>query len=300
VVHVQKGKILRNQHGIGIEHFGYADGISQPNFLANNDTPAVQWEDNGALLSTLLVPDPATTVADSFGSFYVFRKLEQNVQGFKEAEEEMSKGFNKESEEVFGIFDKNRVRNEELAGAMSVGRFEDGSEVVNNSMEKDIVEPSQLFNDFDYRDDKAGLKCPFHAHIRVTNPRADVGHEFAKSVRLTRRGIPYNDIGRDEYDLDNDKPRGGVGLLFQCYQSSIVKQFEFIQSAWANHGDIGGHKVGQDAIIGQGANTDNKKLPNQWGMSAELQDMPADFKNFVTTKGGEYFFTPSLPFLRTI
>jgi Dyp-type peroxidase family len=300
VVHVQKGKILRNQHGIGIEHFGYADGISQPNFLANNDTPAVQWEDNGALLSTLLVPDPATTVADSFGSFYVFRKLEQNVEGFKEAEEEMSKGFNKESEEVFGIFDKNRVRNEELAGAMSVGRFEDGSDVINNSMEKDIVEPSQLFNDFDYRDDSAGLKCPFHAHIRVTNPRADVGQAFAKSVRLTRRGIPYNDIGRDEYDLDNDKPRGGVGLLFQCYQSSIQRQFEFIQSTWANHGDIGGHMVGQDAIIGQGVNTDPKLLQNQWGIGDVVQDMPASFGHFVTTKGGEYFFTPSLPFLRTI
>ncbi len=300
VVHIQKGKILRNQHGIGIEHFGYADGISQPNFLANNDTPAVQWEDNGALLSTLLVPDPATTVPDSFGSFYVFRKLEQNVEAFKNAEEEMSKGFNKESDEVFGIFDKNRIRNEELAGAMVVGRFEDGSDVINNSMEKDIVEPSQLFNDFDYQDDSAGLKCPFHAHIRITNPRADVGQDFAKSVRLTRRGIPYNDIGRDEFDLESDKPREGVGLLFQCYQSSIVGQFEFIQNTWANQGNIGGHMVGQDAIIGQGANSDPKLLPNQWGIGDNVQEMPADFRHFVTTKGGEYFFTPSLPFLRTI
>lgn len=307
VVHVQKGKILRNQHGTGIEHFGYADGISQPNFLANNDTPAVQWEDNGALLSTLLVPDPATAVADSFGSFYVFRKLEQNVKGFKEAEKKMSQGFNKESDEVFGIFDKNGIRNEELAGAMIVGRFEDGSDVVNNSMEKDIVEPSQLFNDFDYQDDTVGLKCPFHAHIRITNPRADIDLDFAKSVRLTRRGIPYNDIGRDEFDLENDKPTKGVGLLFQCYQSSIQRQFEFIQSAWANAGDVRKdvtveRLVGQDAIIGQGADPkpEPKVLPNQWGIGANIQDMPVDFGHFVTTKGGEYFFTPSLPFLRTI
>jgi Dyp-type peroxidase family len=288
IVAVQKGKILRNANGIGIEHFGYADGVSQPNFLANNDSPATQWDDNGAKLGTLLIKDSGTSVEDSYGSFYVFRKLEQNVRAFKKAEKDLPQ-----------VKDHSGEKNAELAGAMVVGRFEDGSEVINNSGEKGIIHPSQLTNDFDYRDDMQGSKCPFHSHIRVTNPRADVGQDFAKSVRLTRRGIPYNDIGRDEFNLEEDQPTGGVGLLFQCYQSSIEKQFEFIQHNWANQGDIGGHIVGQDAIIGQGDNGTVKKLPKQWGLSP-LNRKPVDFGHFVTTKGGEYFFTPSISFLRNI
>ncbi|HRH50246.1 MAG TPA: Dyp-type peroxidase [Panacibacter sp.] len=304
VLLVQKGKVLRNEHGIGIEHFGYADGVSQPNFLIHNDSPATQWEDNNALLNTLLVREPVAGDQLSFGSYFVFRKLEQNVGKFKNSEKDLSKQFNKESDEVFGIFDKHKKQNDELAGAMIVGRFEDGTEVINHSNEKGIIKDSQLNNDFDYRDDAPGSttngsKCPFHAHIRITNPRADVG-EFAKTVRITRRGIPFNDIGRDEFDLENDQPDGGVGLLFMCYQSSIENQFEFIQHRWANLGDIGGRPVGQDAIIGQGANATVKSLPQQWGIDANKRDVPATFRDFVTMRGGEYFFTPSISFLKGI
>lgn len=300
VVHLQKGKVLKNQHGIGIEHFGYADGISQPDFLKPADKNANQWDDGGALLNTLLVKEPE--LDNSFGSYFVFRKLEQNVLRFKT--EEKSLPIVKEGVDGSNI----GTDNGELAGAMIIGRFEDGTEVINHSSEQKIVDEKLLSNDFDYRDDNAissskGSKCPFHAHIRVTNPRGDVG-DFAKTVRLTRRGIPFNDIGRDEFDLDNDQPEDGVGLLFMCYQSSIVNQFEFIQQRWANQGDIGGHMVGQDAIIGQGANGTNKFLPVQWGIDPLSpivpQKVPSTFRDFVTMRGGEYFFTPSIGFLKNL
>ncbi|MCF0051628.1 Dyp-type peroxidase [Dyadobacter sp. LJ53] len=298
IVHVQKGKVLRNASGIGIEHFGYADGVSQPSFLAHNDSPASQWDDNGALLKTLLVPEANESDTETFGSYFVFRKLDQNVRKFKEMEDRLSKQFNKVSDEEYGILNRKGKSNRELAGAMIVGRFEDGTAVTNHSDEFGITGEAQLENDFDYRDDLKGLKCPFHAHIRITNPRRDVSNEFAKSVRLTRRGIPYNDIGRDEHNLEEDQPDGGVGLLFMCYQSSIEGQFEFIQRDWANKGDIGGKLVGQDAIIGQGPNGFIKSLPNQWNTDTGRENIPTDFRDFVTMKGGEYFFTPSIGFLR--
>lgn len=291
VAHVQKGKILRNEHGLGIEHFGYVDGISQPNFLATNDSPASQWDDNGAFLSTVLVEEPNSTTPDAFGSYFVFRKLEQNVKEFKKTEKQLPK-----------TKDGQGKDNDELTGALLVGRFEDGTEVVNSGAERGIIKPSQLINDFDYRDDASGLKCPFHSHIRITNPRADVSNDFAKSVRLTRRGIPYNDIGRDEFDLEADQPTGGVGLLFQCYQSKIESQFEFIQDRWSNQGNIGDgeRRVGQDAIIGQGGNATLKHLPIQWGLPIPKPHEAFTFGQFVTMKGGEYFFTPSIPFLRNL
>ncbi|GAB4038657.1 Dyp-type peroxidase [Spirosoma gilvum] len=306
IVVSQKGKILRNEHGTGIEHFGYADGVSQPNYLAARPTqpgapapvPPTQWNDNQAPLKNVLVKDKGGKTADSYGSYFVFRKLEQNVAAFKMKEQEISARFNGGA----GIKDNNGNPNDELAGAMMVGRFEDGTETVNQSTEKGINNTTvKLNNDFDYRNDTAASKCPFHAHIRITNPRADVGADqvFAKKVRITRRGIPFNDIGRDEFDLEKDQPNGGVGLLFMCYNSRLEEQFEFLQSSWANQGNIGGHLVGQDPIIGQGANTTDRTLPSQWGTTNGLESVK-DFKDFVENKGGEYFFTPSISFLKSL
>lgn len=295
VVKIQKGEILRNEHGIGIEHFGYADGISQPIYLADEYAeedahPRKQWSEK-ATLNGLLVKDPGSTNENGFGSFLVFRKLEQNVLAFKTEEKKLP-----------SVNTRLGSVNDELAGAMIVGRFEDGTEVVNADNERQITNSADLTNDFDYRDDKTGLRCPFHAHIRITNPRADISIDFAKQVRLTRRGIPYNDINRDVSNLDQHQPESGVGLLFQCYQSSITNQFEFIQKAWANDGDIGGKPVGMDGIIGQGADVNPPRiprtLPNQWDKPD--QSYPISFSGFVTNKGGEYFFTPSISFLSSL
>jgi Dyp-type peroxidase family len=281
----QKGAIIKNAHGVGIEPFGYADGVSQPIYLDDKiakQGPRLQWDDTGNL-DNLLVTDPGGKGDESFGSFLVFRKLEQNVFEFKKTEDSLTP-----------VLDSSGIIDDDLAGAMIVGRFEDGTETVNHSNARGITNDRQLFNDFDYRDDVAGLKCPLHAHIRITNPRSDVSNEFAHKVRLTRRGIPYNDIGRN-IDEEENNPDHGVGLLFQCYQRSITNQFEFIQKAWVNDGKIGDNLVGQDSIIGQGTNQFEKTLPSQWGVPGK--DNPLSFSGFVKTLGGEYFFTPSISFL---
>ncbi len=294
VIITQYGQAIKNEHHIGVEHFGYADGVSQPLFL--NDEVAAQanhkhWQDE-ARLSLALLPDPGATKEDCFGSYLVFRKLEQNVKAFKAAEHELA-----------AIQDKQGNENEELKGAMIVGRFEDGTEVVHNDHEKLIDSEDKLNNDFDYATDPKANKCPFHAHIRVTNPRADLGNtdidSFAQKVRIVRRGIPYQN---KELQID-EQPENGVGLLFMCYQSNIAAQFEFIQNQWANNGEIGlNNFVGQDGIIGQGQNAFNKFMPTQWGNS--LLKSKCAFSNpqnnFVKMLGGDYFFTPSIDFLNNL
>jgi len=298
IVKVQRGEVLKKGE-IGIEHFGYADGISQPMFFESevsiqNQTGSTKWSDE-AMLNLALVKDKGGKFEDSYGSYLVFRKLEQNVKAFKEAEKNLPK-----------VLTDKGGDNDELAGAMIVGRFEDGTEVVNSSKERGITNPKDLKNDFDYSTDSNASKCPFHSHIRITNPRADIGNtaidSFAKSVRLVRRGIPYDDILGGRQSLD-DRPTGEVGLLFMCYQSSIEKQFEFIQRDWVNHGEIGpGNFVGQDGLIGQGTNDFQKELPEQWNKDEGKNK--CDFSNaksgFVTMKGGEYFFTPSISFLKSL
>ena len=83
---------MRNPAGDGIEHFGYVDGRSQPLFLKDevDKEPREHW-DPAFPLSNVLVADPLAADPDRhFGSYFVFRKLEQNVRAFKEIEQELA------------------------------------------------------------------------------------------------------------------------------------------------------------------------------------------------------------------
>jgi deferrochelatase/peroxidase EfeB len=76
-----------------VEHFCFTDGITEPRFT-KQDLKRKEGETAKRLFSAppnlVLVPDPLGTPNVSFGSFLIFRKLEQNVQGFKKAELELS------------------------------------------------------------------------------------------------------------------------------------------------------------------------------------------------------------------
>ena len=87
--------------GNGLEHFGYIDGRSQPLMLLEDiekesrDEGIAQWDPTFPL-TTALVPDPLVADAEelAFGSFFVFRKLEQNVRGFKTLEQNLADALN--------------------------------------------------------------------------------------------------------------------------------------------------------------------------------------------------------------
>jgi deferrochelatase/peroxidase EfeB len=143
----------------GVEHFGYVDGRSQPLFLAEDvEREARSHWDPAFPPSQFLVNDPGDDEPTSFGSFFVFRKLEQNVKGFHDQEDALGAALTLAA----GPF-KDRP------GALLVGRFEDGSPVVLDPLPTDMPP----VNDFDYRSDEQGSRCPFLAHIRKTNPRGE-------------------------------------------------------------------------------------------------------------------------------
>ena len=83
----------RTRDGDAIEHFGYVDGRSQPLFIDEDlehereTTDGVDRWNPLVPLSHVLVPDPAATDGDhAYGSYLVYRKLEQNVRAFKQQE----------------------------------------------------------------------------------------------------------------------------------------------------------------------------------------------------------------------
>ncbi len=299
VVAVQTGDAIFNKEGAGLEHFGYVDGISQPLFfedeidgyrIQNNISPTTPPEDfifnPAAEIDLVLLKDPFAESENAMGSFLVFRKLEQNVKGFKKAEEDLAKKLGLTGDDA------------ERAGAMLVGRFEDGTPV-ELSAEAGLIN-SAVLNNFDY-DFKDESKCPYHAHIRKTNPRSDLVNspikEDAKKFIMARRGITY---GKREADL-SDRPTKDVGLLFMSYQKSIAHQFEVIQQRWANNEDFinrkPSNKVGLDLVIGQGERKPLGAYAQVWGQPDTKQP---GFEQFVTMKGGGYFFAPSIEFLKNV
>jgi Dyp-type peroxidase family len=306
IVKEQAGKAIFNTVNNGIEHFGYVDGRSQPLLLVeDNNTEAqnagiAQWDPQGAL-DVALVPDPGSADGISFGSYFVFRKLDQNVRGFKRKEQELATalGFTGEARE--------------LAGALVVGRFEDGTPVTLSSEAKNKNPP----NDFNYTADP-GLRCPFHAHIRKANPRGTGGAETPPNERkhlMARRGIPYEDVPRliHPSDVPNSDsvadfdakagpllPTGDVGLLFMAYNHNLALQFEFTQKTWANNPGFPapGAPSKLDPVIGQGP-VGAQHWPTKWDDAAGAT-VPLSFQGFVTMRGGEYFFAPSLNFLKSL
>ena len=117
-------------------------------------------------------------------------------------------------------------------------------------------------------------------------------------------------------------------VTFLCYQADIWEQFEFIQRFWANNplfvepgpnsNPFDGKAqpnypdaTGIDAVIGQAISGQMdpspgigvqgeppRHWPAAWGKPTV--SVKADFARFVTLKGGEYLFAPSVGFLKSL
>jgi Dyp-type peroxidase family len=283
-----------------VEHFGYVDGRSQPVLLAEQlaaekAAGGISAWDPSAPLSLALVPDPLGKGEASYGSFLVFRKLEQNVRAWNRAVSSLA--------QELGV-------KQELAGAMAMGRFKDGTPVV----EQGVSGRTDVHNNFDFAGDPNGRRCPFQSHIRKTNPRGegigaagDDSVEEERGHRILRRGIPYGGALTTS-NVPEEQPEAGVGLLFLCYQSDIWEQFEFIQRRWSNNPYFlqpqkskapGYDQTGLDPVIGQARPDSPARPAANWpkGWDNETIRVETQLANFVTMKGGEYFFSPSMSFL---
>ncbi|GIE33692.1 peroxidase [Actinoplanes italicus] len=297
-----------------VEHFGFRDGISQPVLRGVVDaggTPLVErapmppMPDHRAYAGpgdVLVWPGqflfglprqsetdpvrsaPARRVPDLArnGSLLVYRKLEQDVPGFRADTERMAAGL--------GV-DPQRLR------AEMVGRWPDGRPLVRSG-----ASAGAALNHFGYDTavpeipggpsgagaDPDGLRCPLAAHIRKVNPRDQETDKGAPSATLTfailRRGITYG--------AAEDEERG---LLFLCYQTDLVNQFELLAQRWANNPERPRQGIdnGVDLLIGR-ARTGSPRRARM--LAGEV----STFADYVIPRGGAYLFAPSLSALRAL
>jgi Dyp-type peroxidase family len=295
----------------GHEVFGFADGVSQPavdglHKPVADDDQSLPGQDIVKLGDFVLGPYDRETGKQATppqpwmknGSYLVFRRLRQDVAGFNDYTQNHFNGFADDGDAF---------------AAKLIGRWKDGSPLARDPLRPNPAHDENQFtenNDFEFGVQKvAQTRCPFNAHIRRVYPRSDVqdGPGNAEQRRILRAGIAFdhgNGGGNGGGNGNGDGNNGDQGLLFVCYQSSIVDKFQFIQTFWANADSIPfvppyvaglegtmPSQPGIDLIIGQaatrGANWDGNKV---------LQNVP----KFVTATGGEYFFIPSISGLQSM
>ena len=324
IIGVEHASQLRNDQEQPIEHFGYRDGISNPLFLDSDKDNITAYGGKGnwdprAHLGLVLVHDPLWK--QGYGSYLVFRKLEQHVRLFETIIRTFAAdtlGLNSESEEDL-----------EQARALLMGRFRDGTPLALRPSPYSSRYANENYNNFNYTEDTLGTKCPFHAHIRKMNPRDDPGETdkkykgtieeekktepVRKDRRIVRRGMTYGDRNTQlESQGLSHLPNNGIGLLFMCFQANIEDQFEFLQEQMANNADFPKERTGLDPIAGQFLELKEDKKTGEFSTSTPPpQQWPAPWgeekklflnalQSCVTLKGGEYFFAPSIGFLKNI
>jgi Dyp-type peroxidase family len=291
---VEWGKVMRlpdpsnpNRRGLSVEHFGYVDSLGQPRFFASQLGESSLETSQAAHApgpDVALVRDPYGRECDS-GSYLVFRKLEQHVYDY-------AQGIQKLAQTLAAPVSPTH-KDIKRAEALVMGRFKDGTPVVRHY---NASQPVPVPNDFDYENDPQGQKCPFQAHIRKLNPRQ-------KGIPLiVRRGVPYGKRVQEPRHNPSlsQLPNQDVGLLFMCYQRNIEEQFEFLQCLWANDPRLPDRqKPGVDPVSGQpgGMGAGEHMWPVLWG-NPRLQRRACDLHGFVTFRGGEYLFAPSIYFLK--
>ena len=310
------------------EHFGFRDGLSQPVIRGTqrsvegvHDRDVVEpgefvlgYRDNQGYVLPALRVSSATDIGDrlpnvfaarsspfpSFdathgeardfgrnGSFLAVRQIEQHVETFdnftNSAATHLRTRFTGANKAVGANITADWV------AAKMMGRWKDGAPLVLRPGAD--RHPVAAENDFTFaHDDPQGLRCPFGAHIRRSNPRDGLRpndpmqQAITNRHRLLRRGRPYE---ISEEDAKRGGAKGEKGLVFTCLCSDLERQFEFVQQTWIGSSSFHGLTDEVDPII-------------SWPSQASVFTIPTlsgpitldGLQRFVTVRAGD---TSSFP-----
>jgi deferrochelatase/peroxidase EfeB len=119
--------------------------------------------------------------------------------------------------------------------------------------------------------------------------------------RILRRGREYGTSLTDEEALQPAPPNEAErGLNFLALNANIQRQFEFVQNAWLSRTKFDGLTEESDPLLGNRAPvngcpfTNTFSIPRDGGIRRRIMDVP----QFITVRGGAYFFMPGLSALR--
>jgi Dyp-type peroxidase family len=318
------------------EHFGYTDGIGDPVFEGMPDSAQSPVGRGKPLADGSWVPlatgefllghpdeaheypsAPGPGLLGRNGSYMVYRKLHQNVATF---------------ESYLDAHGRTYPGGRELLKAKFVGRWAEDGIPLALAPDQDAraafkermknatpAEADRMMCDFTYEDDMSGSRCPFAAHARRVNPRSslqmmrepgdppgslkksagafDTPAALANRRRLLRRGLPYGQRGEPARD------DGEHGIVIMMVNADINRQFEFVQQQWVNYGNDFRAANDKDIVLGNHSADDRRPSKAVLQTDPEGDGAPyflTKIPRFVETRGGDYFFVPSLTALRMI
>jgi Dyp-type peroxidase family len=277
---------------LGREHFGFADGISQPTFEGSpaarelsaegrrlHQLPAGEFVLGARNAYDEVTPVPRLGGDESRpfganGTYLVFRQLHQDVAAFWRFFDSAAAG--------------DAAAAERLA-AKAVGRWPDGSPLAECPHAPDPARGRH--NDFRFADrDPFGQRCPIGSHVRRGNPRDSLEEDPARALananahRILRRGRSYGDP-LPQRAVDDGADRG---LFFLCLNANIERQFEFVQHSWVDNPTFDGLHGERDPVMGS--------QPESGGrftiQAPPFRERLSGIRRFVQVRGGAYFFMP--------
>jgi Dyp-type peroxidase family len=309
VVHVMRAGMLSPRDGDPArEHFGFTDGFSQPSFRGvryadrqpkGNGVPLRfgRWRRLalgelvlGYVDEDLVYPEMPGGALGPDSTYMVWRRLHQDVAAFRAWTLGAAGG---------------DARGAAKVRAQIVGRWTDGTPLGSHPDGPDravSLDPERR-NGVRYRSDAHGSGCPLGAHVRRANPRDGLpfGHKLTFRHRIMRRGMPYGpELSHDPTPAEQEAERG---LVFVCLNANISRQYEVVQGEWLSDGRAFDLGADRDPLTG-GPQEDGKFVlhgrPARNSEPATPPKVLAPLPQFVSTRGGEYLWVPSIPALRAL
>jgi len=254
------------------------------------------------------------------GTYMVYRKLHQNVATFRafiKAEGEKFGGVEAFAAKLSGRWRNGaplatfptEARANEFVADLVAAQFKVRQPQATPADKARYAELQLRLTAYDYNDDKDGAKCPFSAHTRRTNPRSalqfgenkpfDTPGALSNRRRILRRGLPYGDS--PENTTDNDEH----GVIMMIVNADLSRQFEFVQEQWINYGNDFRLSNDQDPLLGNNGFNQNGRGKGRMMIEGDaITRKPPYFcsgiPTMVETRGGDYFFVPSMTCLRMI
>ena len=318
--HPEQGNISR-------EHFGFADGLSQPDpfdvsgAVTLDDIPVTKPRPvQGVPLGDFLIgyrnghgepspgpvlPEPADDerpgqaglvrhpTAEGFldlglnGSYMVVRELKQDVAAFWRSMDANA--------------DRIRAHDPQHAAHVTadwiaervIGRNKNGHLLC----PKGTLPPVNGAPDNNYlfwKDDRYAHGCPAGSHVRRANPRDALAPDDSSRPSLLDAANRHRILRRGrKYGTpiaDSRQDDGQErGLLFMCLNTDIARQFEFVQQTWLLNSSFAMLYGEEDPLVGAPGPMTIREKPLRRIVRVDT---------YVQLVGGDYFFLPSMPALR--
>jgi deferrochelatase/peroxidase EfeB len=312
--------------GISSDHYGFADGLSQPiphddaALIGSDGRPVEVHAVNGVPLGEILIghtnghcekaPGPIVPAdaarrpesaglhpheyAEGYfdlghnGSYMVVRELKQDVAAFWRSMRANS----------------DRIRSRDPMHSEHVDTTWLAERVIGRATDGHLLCPGGYLppdayglpdNDYLFQErDPYGVGCPAGSHVRRANPRDALAPTRAAAQSLLDAANNHRILRRGrKFGLKIADPYEddgeNRGLLFVCLNTDIARQFEFVQQTWLLNSDFATLYEETDPLVGPAGRMTIREQPLRRIVEVET---------FVKMAGGEYFFLPSMPALR--